>query len=110
LSEFRFAGRSFRLESPEGSEDLGASYDEHADVLYLWRGTKSAEAISMSTTDGIIVRVDPKTGTLIGVTLLDFRACWSEKTRIELRLPAFGGSESEAPAADHEERRELVLA
>jgi Protein of unknown function (DUF2283) len=110
LSEFRFAGRSFRLESPEGSEPLGADYDEKADVLYLWRGDAPVEAISVPTDDGPIVRVDPTTGELVGVTLLDFRACWSTKTRIELHLPAVGRSEGDVPAAAREERRELVLA
>jgi hypothetical protein len=109
LSESRFAGRSYFLEGPEGREPLGASYDEHADVLYLWRGKKALEAISLPTDDGILVRVHPKTGDLIGVTLLDFDACWSEKERIELDVPEVGRSESEA-AAPKPEHRHVVFA
>ena len=70
--ETRFAGRRYFLEGPEGREPLGGSYDEHADVLYLWRGKKPVDAISLPTDDGILVRVHPKTGELVGVTLLDF--------------------------------------
>jgi hypothetical protein len=109
LSEYRFAGRSYFLEGPEGREPLGASYDEHADVLYLWRGEKPVEAISLPTNDGILVRVHPKTGDLVGVTLLDYDVFWAEKERIEIQVPAVGRSESDA-APPKPEHRQLVLA
>jgi hypothetical protein len=111
LSEFQFAGRSYRLEGPEGSEPLGASYDEIADVLYLWRGDAPVEAVSVPTDDGPVVRIDPQTGALVGVTLLDFAACWASRKRIELTVPASAGSESEAQSSGaREQHRELVLA
>ncbi len=110
MSEFRFAGRNYYLESPAGSEPLGASYDEHADVLYLWRGDHPVEAISVATDDGPLVRVDPMSGVLVGVTLLDFAACWADKQRIELSVPAMGPSEGDQAAAGPIEHRELVLA
>ena len=109
MSESRFAGRSYFLEGPEGREPLGATYDEHTDVLYLWRGKKPAEAISLPTEDGILVRVHPKTGELVGVTLLDYDAFWSDKETIELDIPAVGRSESEA-ATLKPEHRQLVFA
>jgi hypothetical protein len=87
LSESRFAGRSWFLEGPEGREPLGASYDEDADVLYLWRGDQPAEAISFPTDDGILVRVNTLTGDLVGVTLLDFDVFWADKERIESLSP-----------------------
>ena len=88
---------------------MGASYDEHTDVLYLWRGKKPVEAISLPTDDGILVRVHPKTGDLVGVTLLDFDVFWSDKERIELDIPAVGRSQGEA-TAPKPEHRQLVFA
>ncbi len=109
MSESRFASRRYYLEGPEGREPLGASYDEHADVLYLWRGKKPVEAVSLPTDDGILVRLDPKTGELVGLTLLDFDVFWADKERIEIDVPAVGRSESEATAATPE-HRDLVFA
>jgi hypothetical protein len=109
LSESRFAGRSYFLVSPDGRELLGASYDEHADVLYLWRGKKPVEAVSLPTDAGPVVRLHPTTGELVGVTLLDWKTLWSEKDRIELDLPAVGPSQSETTGAKPE-HRELVFA
>jgi hypothetical protein len=88
---------------------LGASYDEHTNVLYLWRGKKSVEAITLPTDEGILIRVHPKTGALVGVTLLDYDGFWSEKERIEIDVPAVGRTEGEA-AAPKPEHRELVFA
>ncbi len=108
LSEFRFAGRRFFLNGPDGRETLGASYDEAVDVLYLWRGDEPSEAVGIPTEDGLIVRLHPETGELVGMTLMDFRACWATKSRIALDVPQIGNSESQsAPAPAH---RELVLA
>ena len=45
------------------------SLDEEADTLYLWRGDEPQEAISFETT--CIVRRDPETGDLVGVTVFD---------------------------------------
>jgi Protein of unknown function (DUF2283) len=109
LSASRFAGRSYFLEGPEGREPLGSSYDDHTDVLYLWRGKKPVEAVSLPTEDGILVRVHPNTGELVGVTLLDYDVFWSQKERIEIDVPAVGRSESEA-AARKPEHRQLVFA
>jgi hypothetical protein len=109
LSESRFAGRNFFLEGPEGREPLGASYDDHTDVLYLWRGKKPVEAISLPADEGILVRVHPKTGDLVGVTLLDYDMFWSDKERITIDVPAVGPTESEA-AAPKPEHRQLVFA
>jgi len=89
---------------------LGASYDELTDVLYLWRGSKSVEAISVPLDDGPIVRVQPETGALVGITLLDFSTCWANKERIELRIPVIARSEGDAPAPAAAAHRELVLA
>jgi hypothetical protein len=111
LSGSPFEGRSFFLETPGlGREPLAASYDDDADVLYLWRGQAPVEAISFPMDDGPIVRVHPETGELVGVTLLDFSACWSNRERIDLDVPPVGASEPEAPETRANEHRQLVLA
>ena len=109
MSESRFAGRSYFLEGPDGREPLRASYDELADVLYLWRGKKPVEAITFPTDDGPLVRVNPETGELVGITLFDWNVCWSECERIALDIPAVGRTEG-AVAAPRPEHRELVVA
>lgn len=107
MSESRFAGRSYFLEGPDGREPLGASYDDAADVLYLWRGDAPAEAISLPTDEGPIVRVDPESGELVGVTLLDWSLMWADKARIDLDVPAMAATEREAPESPTA-HRELV--
>ena len=106
MSESRFAGRSYFLEGPDGREALGALYDDNADVLYLWRGEEPSEAISFPTDEGPILRVDPVSGELVGVTLLDWSIMWAEKARIDLDLPPIAPSEAEA--THDASRRELV--
>lgn len=108
MSESRFAGRSYFLEGPDGREQLNASYDECADVLYLWRGDDPREAISFHTEDGPLVRVDPSTGELVGVTLLDWWTTWADKQRIDLDVPRVGPRERDATEASA--HRELVTA
>ncbi len=48
------------------------NYDEEADVLYVSFGKpRKAEGIDIG--DGTILRVDPDTGEVIGITLLNFK-------------------------------------
>jgi hypothetical protein len=111
LSGSPLTGRSFYLEgSGRPAEALTASYDEDADVLYLWRGPEPVEAISLPMDSGPIVRVDPRTREVVGVTLMDFDACWSDCARIELDVPQLGASEPEAAEMYASEHRRLVLA
>ena len=106
-----FDGRNFFLETTDGGRELlGATYDDDADVLYLWRGEAPVEAIGFPMDDGPIVRVDPKNGELVGVTLLDFSVSWSERDRIEFDVPRLGLSEHEAIEMRAVEHRRLVLA
>ena len=92
MSASPIAGRSFLL---DGRERLGASYDEDADVLYLWRGAAPAEAISLTTEDGLVVRFDPATGEILGFTILDWAARWQAHEHIDFHLPPLGEHESE---------------
>jgi uncharacterized protein YuzE len=50
---------------------LQMSYDKEADVLYVSFGAPQA-AISEETSEGILLRKDPETGAIVGVTVLDF--------------------------------------
>jgi hypothetical protein len=106
LSESPLTGLSYFLESPEGREPLRSDYDEDADVLYLWRGQRPAEALSLATDEGPIARLDILTGELTGVTLMDWKAMWAREKRIEFRLPAVGASET--VAEEPPEPRKLV--
>ncbi len=48
------------------------NYDAEADVLYVSFGKpRKAEGIDIG--DGTILRIDPDTGEVIGITLLDFK-------------------------------------
>jgi uncharacterized protein YuzE len=48
------------------------NYDEEADVLYVSFGKpRKAEGIDIG--DGTILRVDPETGQIVGITILDFK-------------------------------------
>jgi len=48
------------------------NYDAEADVLYVSFGKpKKAEGIDIG--DRTILRVDPETGQIVGITILDFK-------------------------------------
>jgi uncharacterized protein YuzE len=58
------------LKIPEKAQSV-IHYDEEADVLYISFGEpRPAEGLDIG--DGTILRVDPKTDEVIGLTLLDF--------------------------------------
>lgn len=94
MSDSPLANTRFFLDE---TEELGADYDVEADVLYLWRGDAPTEGIGLTTDDGPIVRFDPETGEVVGITIPDWGVRWRAKKRIELRLkiPPHGLSERE---------------
>ena len=86
----------------DGEEALGASFDEAADILYLWRGDGPRHAISLTSSEGHLVRLDPETAEIVGFTIFDFCARWQEEghTVIPINVPAFafgGGVARTAP-------------
>jgi hypothetical protein len=87
MSESRSEIGSFIL---DGSEPLGASYDDEADVLYLWRGAEPAEGVGVTSDEGIVILFDPSDGEIVGFTLLDWRARWGDSGVIEITIPAVG--------------------
>ena len=47
-------------------------YDREADVFYLSQGKPQAKDITQETKDDIVLRVDPKTHSIRGFTILNF--------------------------------------
>lgn len=68
---------------------MSFSYDKQADVLYLSVGTPK-KSISREVEDGILLRYDPKTKDITGLTILDFEARFQKaKPRpIDVKLDA----------------------
>src|SRR4051812_39950077 len=69
MSAFHPDKLRFRIED---EEVLGSAYDEQADVLYLWRGERR-EAVSLTSDEGHLTRLDPGTGGIVGFTIFDFK-------------------------------------
>ena len=55
-------------------------YDDSADVLYISFGNPRP-GIAVEVNDGDLVRVDPYTDEIVGITLLDFKERNANKTR-----------------------------
>ena len=95
----------------DGEEALTASYDEQADVLYLWRGRESREAVTLNSEEGYLVRLDPETYELVGFTIFDFCRRWQQDdhkmTKLTVTVPSLGfrGGETSEP-----QKHELVPA
>jgi hypothetical protein len=87
----------------DGTEALGASYDEQADVLYLWRGKTSQEAVTLTSEEGYLVRLDPESYAIVGFTIFDFCRRWQEEdhktTSLTVTIPSLGfrGGETSEP-------------
>lgn len=52
---------------------MSFSYDKKADVLYLSVG-KPKKSLSREIEDGVVLRFDPKSKEVSGLTILDFEA------------------------------------
>lgn len=95
----------------DGKETLNASYDEQADILYLWRGEESREAVTLNSDEGYLVRLDPETCKIVGFTIFDFCRRWQQEdqktTRLTVTVPSLGfrGGKTSKP-----QRHELVPA
>src|SRR6266496_1997470 len=78
----------------DGEERLGASYDEQADILYLWRGEESQEAVTLNSEEGYLVRLNPESYEIVGFTIFDFCRRWQEDdhktTRLTVTIPSLG--------------------
>lgn len=91
-----------------GHEELACSYDSDADVLYLWRGERARPAVSVSTSDGHLVRLDIETYDFVGVTIFEWRQKWAPLGRIELRTPDIQEDNSRSSGQDFSVERKPV--
>lgn len=60
------------MDVPLTKDGFNISYDEKADVLYISLGS-AQPAIALETDNGDLMRVDPETDELVGITVLDFK-------------------------------------
>jgi uncharacterized protein YuzE len=65
---------------------LQMKYDAKGDVLYFSVGD-AREAISNEVDDGVIVRTDPNTDEIVGITVIDLSKRFTEHPDKVLSLP-----------------------
>lgn len=66
---------------------LVADYDEVVDILYLWlEGPRPA--VTLETSQGHLVQLDPETREFVGLTVIDYRSRWEGK-EIAVEVPSF---------------------
>jgi uncharacterized protein YuzE len=68
-------------------ENLEVSYDKESDVLYISEG-RPREAISDLMDNGVILRTDPDTKKVVGITILDFISHYSVSMAHSLPIKA----------------------
>lgn len=61
-------------------KDLMFGYDKEADVLYVSIGQPKKKMLYVEIGDGQILRVDPGTKKVVGITIVDFSKQFSIKT------------------------------
>jgi len=62
------------------------SYDKDADTVYISFG-KPRKAISEEVDPYVIVRRDPKTKEMIGITITNFSKYFETKKRLSIEIP-----------------------
>lgn len=65
---------------------LNLYYDKEADVLYFSKGMPSASDISDETADEMVIRKNPRTKEVTGLTILNFSKR-SKKANKSIKLP-----------------------
>jgi len=63
------------------------SYDKDADTVYIGFG-KPRKAISEEIDPYVIVRRDPKTKEMVGITITNFNKYFETKKRLSIETPA----------------------
>lgn len=64
-------------------------YDREADVLYLSVG-KPQRAKTVEMGEDFILRLHPKTGQVVGITIIDFSRHFPELKAAQIKFPANG--------------------
>lgn len=77
----------------EDRVELSCEYDAADDTLYAWVGEKPTAAITYETDEGHLVRLDPETKELVGITIFDWEARWAREPitihwQVEIEEPA----------------------
>lgn len=99
-----------RLVGPSGAHrQPGAGYDTDADVLHLCAGDKPSPGAAVPTNENIVVLVGRETREIVGVTAMDWAACWRSHDEIEITMPGMAPIQREAPEPTRH-RLELVPA
>ena len=70
-------------------ESLRIGYDREADVLYLSLGEPCKGMEYREVGNGIILRIDPETGKIVGLTVVDFVRNFSNVAQIA-QVPVTG--------------------
>jgi len=68
------------------AQELKLKYDRDVDVLYCSFG-EPRPAISVEVEDGVIVRHDPETEEVVGVTIVDFFKRFAEHPQDTVNVP-----------------------
>lgn len=90
----------FRL---DGVEPLGFSYDDDADVLYLWRGVRPRPAIGLTNGDGHVIRLDEESGEIVGFTILNWLQVWASRgTPLVIDVPDLEAERGKLSGERHE--------
>ena len=63
------------------------SYDREADVVYISFG-KPRKAVSEEIDPYVVVRRDPKTKEIVGVTITNFAKYFDSKKQLSIKVPA----------------------
>jgi uncharacterized protein YuzE len=66
--------------------EVNMKYDARGDVLYFSVG-EPREAISYEADDGVIIRTDPETDDVIGITVIDLSKRFTDHPDKPLSLP-----------------------
>jgi len=70
---------------------LSSEYDQEADILYLWVGREPQEAISVTSNEGHLVRLDPETYDVVGLTVFEASEVLNQPgTEFVVSLPSLG--------------------
>jgi hypothetical protein len=89
----------------DGREELGADYDKFADVLYLWRGDAPRAAVSLTSVEGHLVRIDAETGELAGFTIFGWEGELNRQGPIRITVPALSVDDDDDEPRRRQESR-----
>jgi uncharacterized protein YuzE len=69
-----------------GAQELKIKYDREADVLYCSFGDPRP-ALSMEVGEGVVVRHDPATEEVVGITIVDFFRRFADHPEETVHVP-----------------------